>query len=362
LLNKTDQHQQIGSKLIKWYRHNHRELPWRETNDPYRIWLSEIILQQTRVEQGLSYYYKFIDHYPSVKDLAEAPEDRIMKDWQGLGYYSRARNLHAAAKSIMNDYHGQFPTEYDEIRALKGVGDYTAAAIASFAYHLPYPVVDGNVYRFLARLFGLEIPINTPQAKREFTALAHQLFKKENIAEFNQAIMEFGALQCVPQKPKCENCPFEDQCYAKQFGKTTDLPVKKPKIKQRKRFFNYLIVTDGKFILIKKRRGKGIWQNLYDFPLIESKIELSQKSIFKNPLFTQLNSQSELEFLNRSDLRRHILSHQIILAQFFHFETSRINRIKNPDYEVIELSHLPQYPIPKLLENYLREETNFLSL
>ena len=216
----------FAKRLIKWYNFNKRELPWRSTSDPYKIWLSEIILQQTQVNQGLSYYLKFVEEFQTVKDLAKAPADKVMKLWQGLGYYSRARNLHEAAKNIVNEHKGEFPKAYEDIRALKGVGDYTAAAIASIAYNLPYAVVDGNVYRVLSRIFGIETPIDSTSGKKEFNELANELLTKKNPADYNQAIMEFGALYCRPKNPDCTNCIFNDKCEAYRLNKINLLPVK----------------------------------------------------------------------------------------------------------------------------------------
>ncbi|MCW8941497.1 MAG: A/G-specific adenine glycosylase, partial [Flavobacteriales bacterium] len=233
---------EFSQKLISWYKNNKRDLPWRNTINPYKIWLSEIILQQTRVNQGLSYYYKFIEHYPSVKDLANASEQEVLKLWQGLGYYSRARNLHATARIITENYDGIFPVDYKKILSLKGVGEYTAAAITSFAYNQPYPVVDGNVFRVLARIYGVDTPIDTPEGKKTFNGLANKLIDKKQAATYNQAIMEFGALVCTPKNPECENCIFNNICAALINQQIELLPLKSKKIKQTNRYFNYLII------------------------------------------------------------------------------------------------------------------------
>ncbi len=257
--------------LIKWYLQNKRDLPWRKTVDPYQIWLSEIMLQQTRVVQGMPYFFSFIKEFPTVKDLADAREEKVLKLWQGLGYYSRARNLHKTAQYISNDLNGIFPDSYKELLKLKGVGEYTAAAIASFSYNEPVPVVDGNVFRVLARYFDIESDIAVPATKKEFAALAQELMPKDNPALFNQAIMEFGALQCVPKSPECSVCVFNESCAALQKGKVNMLPVKSKKLKVTNRYFNYLILEDvlGN-TLIQKRTQKGIWHNLYEFPLLET--------------------------------------------------------------------------------------------
>jgi len=250
----------FSSKLINWYHQNKRDLPWRNSTDPYQIWLSEIILQQTRVDQGLSYFNKFIEHHPNVNSLANAPEKEVLNLWQGLGYYSRARNLHFTAKVISKEHKGIFPSDYNDILKLKGVGEYTAAAIASFAYNLSYPVIDGNVYRVLSRIFGIENPIDSSKGKKIFKALATELIDNKNPATYNQAIMEFGALQCTPKKPKCEDCPFRLECYALKNELTAELPKKEKKIKQRNRYFNYVVVIDNEKIYLKERKEKDIGQ------------------------------------------------------------------------------------------------------
>ncbi len=348
--------------LIKWYRLNKRDLPWRNTNSAYQIWLSEIILQQTRVAQGMQYFLKFIKHYPTVTDLAQASEEEVLKDWQGLGYYSRARNLHSAAKFINENYEGQFPSTYNEIRGLKGVGDYTAAAIASFAFNLPYSVVDGNVYRILSRLFGIETPIDSSTGKKEFAALAQSLLPTEQSAEYNQAIMEFGALQCIPKSPNCETCPFSTTCIAFKTNQVEKLPIKEKKLKQKKRFLNYLIIESADELLINKRDSKGIWQNLYDFPLIESNKTITPKMLTQQDEFKRLINNLPFKIDAVSEERKHILSHQILFAKFYHIKLTKGLSSIQGNYEKINKATLHEKPIPKLIENYLKEETNLLSL
>ena len=262
----------ITKKLINWYLVNKRDLPWRATNNPYFIWLSEIILQQTQVAQGLPYYKAFTSKFPTVFDLANAEESQVLKLWQGLGYYSRARNLHASAKYIVNEFNGVFPDTYNEIIKLKGVGDYTASAIASICFNETTAVVDGNVYRALSRIYGISTPINTGKGFKEFKALAQELIDTKQPATFNQAIMEFGARQCKPKSPDCSICPFNTSCVALQKNKIEQLPVKLKALKVKKKNFNFMVIlsADQKTIL-EKREGKGIWQNLYQFPLIETK-------------------------------------------------------------------------------------------
>jgi len=350
------------TQLIIWYRLNKRDLPWRITNSAYKIWLSEIILQQTKVAQGMAYYLKFISHYPSVEDLAEASEEEVLKDWQGLGYYSRARNLHSTAKFIQANCKGQFPNSYKNIRELKGVGDYTAAAIASFAFDLPFAVVDGNVYRVLSRLFGIETPIDSTRGKKEFAQLAQQLLPTNQAAEYNQAIMEFGALQCVPKSPNCEICPFNDSCFAYNNNKIESLPYKEKKLKQKKRYLNYLIIESNEELLVNKRDSKGIWQNLYDFPLIETSTTSTETDLLQNEEFNQLMNNTEFNLQAVSQERKHILSHQILFAKFYHLHVGANLKGILGNFEQIKKGKLAKKPIPKLIENYLKEETNLLSL
>ena len=255
--------------LISWYEENKRDLPWRHTQDPYLIWISEIILQQTRVAQGYDYYMRFISRFPDVFSLAEAEEDEVMRLWQGLGYYSRARNLHVAAQKVAEA--GRFPTTYEEVLSLKGVGEYTAAAICSFAYDMPYAVVDGNVYRVLSRWLGIDTPIDSTKGKKLFAEAASELMDTARPALYNQAIMEFGALQCIPASPDCPSCPLMESCVALQQNRIESLPVKSHKTKVTDRFFHYIYVRMGAYTYINKRTGNDIWKNLYQLPLIETK-------------------------------------------------------------------------------------------
>ena len=265
---------QFAPLLIDWYEHNKRELPWRQTQDPYKIWISEVILQQTRVAQGYDYYCRFIERFPDFHALAQADEDEVMKYWQGLGYYSRARNLHEAARSI--DSQEYFPKTYAEVRALKGVGEYTAAAICSIAYDMPYAVVDGNVYRVLSRYFGIDTPIDSTEGKKLFAALADEMLDKKHPAVYNQGIMDFGAIQCTPQSPDCLFCPLVGSCSALSKGLVAKLPVKQHKTKTTNRYFNYIYVRAGAYTFINKRTGNDIWKNLFELPLIETPTALSE--------------------------------------------------------------------------------------
>lgn len=293
-------------------------MPWRNTKDPYKIWLSEIMLQQTQVAQGLSYYLKFTETFPTVQDLANAPEDEVMRLWQGLGYYSRARNLHYAAKQIATIYKGVFPKTHAEIKALKGIGDYTSAAIASFAYNLPYAVVDGNVYRVLSRLFDVHTAINSSQGKKEFQLLADELLNKNQSALHNNAIMEFGALLCKPQNPACPICPLQSYCMAYANQSVSVLPNKTSKTKIKNRYFNYVVLNHKGFVYISKRTEKDIWQNLYEFLLIETEHILIEEELIKHP--TVLALKSPYVLTKTTVVKKHILSHQHLHAVFFELE------------------------------------------
>ena len=314
---------EFADKLIGWYEEHKRDLPWRNTKDPYRIWISEIILQQTRVAQGYDYYLRFMELFPDVCALANAPEDEVMKAWQGLGYYSRARNLHEAARTIAG--RGGFPTTYEEVRALKGVGDYTAAAICSFAYDMPCAVVDGNVYRVLSRWMGVDTPIDSTAGKKLFSKLADELLDKHRPALYNQAIMDFGALQCTPSQPDCLSCPLAGSCAALQQGRVNELPVKQHRTKVSNRYFNYIYVRTGGCTWIRKRSGNDIWKNLYEPLLIETEQDMSEN---EHELLEKLQGVfSKREDVFKKDegvffrpVKRkvkHVLSHRIIWANFY---------------------------------------------
>lgn len=344
-------------KLLEWYRPDERPLPWKAIQNPYFIWLSEIILQQTRVQQGLPYYNKFIEKYPTIVDLANAPEDEVFKLWEGLGYYSRARNLHFAAKTVATTYQGIFPTRYEDIRALKGVGDYTAAAIASFAYGLPHAVVDGNVYRVLARFFGISTPIDTTAGKKEFSALARELLAQEQPALYNQAIMDFGATHCSPKTPSCDTCLHQKHCIAFQTNQVASLPVKSKKIKKKNRYFYYLILNNGEQVYLRKRTEKDIWASLYEFPLIE--LNKQVEGLF---LMEALKESSEWKTLfdNQSAVVKSIstkykqtLSHQKISALFLEIEIKPSFFYENKNLIAIERKKIKNFAFPKIISNYL---------
>ena len=339
--------------LIYWYLQNNRELPWRKTKNPYFIWLSEIMLQQTRVAQGIAYYLKFTSTFPTVFDLAKADESTVLKMWQGLGYYSRARNLHFSAKLIANEFNGEFPSTYNEIIKLKGIGDYTASAIASICFDEPTAVVDGNVYRVLSRYFGIKTPINSSAGIKEFKILAQSLIDKNKAGTFNQAIMDFGALHCKPQNPLCETCPFSDSCFALEKKLTKELPVKEKKVKVRKRYFNFLVIkTKDNRTILSERKGKGIWQGLFQFPLIESDKTINKEELILSEDFTNLfPSKTTLSLFNSKEII-HKLSHQHLHTQFWIIET------KNSPEININWSEIEKYPVPILIANFLEAYQN----
>lgn len=340
----------ISDKLISWYKKNKRDLPWRNTNDPYKIWLSEIILQQTQVVQGLNYYIKFTENFPTVLDLAKAPEDKVMRLWQGLGYYSRARNLHAAAKTIKLNYKGKFPNTYESIKELKGVGDYTAAAVASFAFDLPHAVVDGNVYRVLSRLFNIETAINSTQGKKDFQLLADELMNKKQPALHNSAIMEFGALWCKPQNPKCEDCPLQAQCLAFQNKTVAQLPVKDKKVKLKNRYLHYFIFNYKNSVYIQKRTEKDIWQNLYEFYLIETVQPEPAEVLLKNKTLKKITTNFNVISVTPS--KKHVLSHQHLYATFY--EITIKNPINSKFLIKVKRDNLNNYGMPQLINKYLK--------
>ncbi len=339
----------FSDQIISWYQLNKRDLPWRRTKDPYKVWLSEIILQQTRVAQGLPYYKIFIETFPKLQDLARASEQEVLKLWQGLGYYSRARNMHATARHIYSDLNGTFPNTYSELLKLKGVGDYTASAIASFCYREATPVLDGNVYRVLSRYFGINIPIDTGKAKKEFKSLALELIDISNPGLFNQAIMEFGSLQCTPVQPNCQKCPLNDSCVALQKRQVGILPQKSKKIKIKKRFFNYLVVeTNTNKTLIKQRKGKGIWKNLYEFPLIETENRINFKQLIQNIDFINFIKEQDFQLKECTPSQIvHKLSHQHLHIKFW------VVNLKSFDQELIPWREVKEYPFPIVLHNFI---------
>ena len=348
----------FSEKIIDWYLQNKRELPWRNTQNPYYIWLSEIILQQTRVVQGMDYYYAFIEKYPTIIDLANASEEEVLKTWQGLGYYTRARNLHATANYIKDNYKGIFPQKYEEILKLKGIGKYTAAAIASFAFKQSYPVVDGNVYRFISRLKGIFTPINTEKAYTEFHSLLEKEIDSKQPDLFNHAIMELGAMVCKPLNPLCQECPFSSECYALRNEKIKELPLKNKLKAQEHRYFYFIVLKienkNEYYTLLRKRVHKDIWQNLYEFPYFETKNELDSINL-TNELNVVLNKWDidNYNIVRISGETKHQLSHQTIHAFFMEISTNQPPQIPE-NYIVIHSTEIQNFPISALIDKYLK--------
>jgi len=352
-MNSIESFKYISHKLTGWYKDNKRDLPWRDISDPYRIWISEIILQQTRVNQGLSYYRRFIERFPDVSTLAEANEDDVLKYWQGLGYYTRARNLHKAAQQIMSDFNGIFPSAHSDILQLSGIGDYTAAAICSFAYNEPYAVVDGNVYRVLSRLFSIQTPIDSSAGKKKFSLLAQNLLSKSQPGLHNQALMEFGALQCVPGNPDCKNCPLQSVCMAFEMNLITLLPVKSPKKKSTNRYFNYLYIQFQGNTYLQKRIAEDVWKNLYEFPLIESDHLLSTSELTENDIFKSMMFEiGEVDIHKISNPMKHILSHRVIYAQLISITISNKNKSLNQFIQV-PFKEIDRFAVSRLMELFL---------
>jgi|WetSurSiteA1Bulk_404760.scaffolds.fasta_scaffold00850_4 A/G-specific adenine glycosylase len=345
----------VSKILEKWYLENRRDLPWRRSDSPYHIWLSEIILQQTRVAQGTDYYNRFVERFPTVTDLANAPMDEVLKLWQGLGYYTRARNLHETARKVVNDHGGIFPRKHEELAKLKGVGTYTAAAIASIAFGEPVALVDGNVYRVLSRLYGIHDPIDSPYGKRVFKEKAEEILNRERPDIHNQALMEFGALICLPRNPDCRHCVLSHLCKANCEGKTNVLPVKEGKVKTKARFFNYLFIRHKGYTYLNKRLGNDIWNSLYEFPLIESETPVDYETLTSMPAWKVIfgKTQPEADFHPRT--YRHQLTHQTLHCSFYQI---RINR--EPDrgafrYQQIPLEGLAEYAVPRVIDKYLAD-------
>lgn len=339
------------SKILNnWYSVNKRSLPWRETNNPYFIWLSEIILQQTQVSQGLPYYEAFIKQFPTVFELASANESEVLKLWQGLGYYSRARNLHFTAKHVVDIFNGEFPNSYKELLKLKGVGDYTASAIASICFNEVTAVVDGNVYRVLSRYFGIDTPINSTKGIKEFKTLAQELIDVKDPATFNQAIMEFGATQCRPKNPNCMFCPFKDSCIAFNKGKIDELPVKLKKLKVKQRYFNFLVfLSEDKKTILEKREGKGIWQNLYQFPLIETDTNIKHRDFLKLVKAHAAIKNKDFQLHQYNDTPKvHKLSHQHLNTRFWIVSVNEVE-------EGIPFKNIVEYPVPILIGNFIED-------
>ena len=336
--------------ILQWYAAHRRELPWRNISDPYRIWVSEIILQQTRVAQGYDYYQRFVNAFPTVETLARASEDEVLRLWQGLGYYSRARNLHAAARQVVAL--GHFPTDYAGVRALKGVGDYTAAAICSFAYGMPLAVVDGNVYRVLSRYFGVDEPIDTGKGKKQFAALAQSLLPARDVADYNQGLMDFGALQCVPASPDCTACPLADSCRANELKRVADWPVKSHRTKVAERYYIYIGVCTPEGIWLHRRGAGDIWQGLYEWPLLEFDHAASWQEVLSHPFVrTHLPEGGTWKQLARQC--KHVLTHRVIWADCYWF-TCPHPLPPPPGFIVVQPDEMERYAMPRLLLRFLQ--------
>ena len=345
---------EIVARLLAWYDAHCRELPWRTTRNPYYIWVSEVILQQTRVAQGYDYFVRFIERFPTVEALAEAPEDEVMRLWQGLGYYSRARNLHAAAQQVVAM--GGFPKTYEGIRSLRGVGDYTAAAIASFAFNIPKAAVDGNVCRVWSRVFGIDEPIDTARGKQMITEMAQALLPTAHAAKYNQAAMEFGALQCVPKSPDCVSCPLADKCVALAEERVAQLPAKAHKTKVTDRYLSFLYVHNREALLLHKRTADDIWQNLYELPLIETLTPTDADTLLASPAFAAWQAQLPSSiYIGVAEEVKHVLSHRILHVSFHELEVQ--GALPCPDgYVVVPFDELHRYALPRPIERYMQQK------
>lgn len=343
---------------MSWHKRQDIEHPWKSTKDPYCIWLSEIIMQQTRIQQGTPYYLKFVKHYPTVFALAKAKEEEVMKLWQGLGYYSRARNLHATAKYIVEELKGVFPNEYDEIIKLKGVGHYTAAAISSFAFDLVYPVVDGNVERVVSRVFGIEEAIKSGPTQKKIKGICNELILQNNPGGFNQAIMDFGANQCVPKIPDCTTCGMKAFCFAYQKNEVSRLPFNPKKLKKKSRYFDYYVLLQNDNVVLRKRKAKDIWQNLFDFPCLEfdQKQETSKPFVPGNTFGESLKIKGA-KLKSISDYNKQALSHQWIISRFIVCKVENVEIQKNSNYRLVNVSELEEYAFPKTVDLYLNKNS-----
>lgn len=338
-------------EILKWYKKNFRDLPWRSTNDPYKIWLSEVILQQTQVIQGLAYYSAFVARYPAVADLAAASEQDVLKLWQGLGYYSRARNLHKTARIITDQYHGEFPKEMASVMSLPGIGAYTAAAILSFAFKQAHPALDGNVYRVLSRLYDLDAPVNDPRSRPVFMALLTEMIKETDPSDFNNAMMELGAMVCKPDKPLCASCPVAVSCMARKAGTVSERPVKKAKAARRKRFFHFLYFSHNGRFYIEKRGAGDIWQHLYQLPLLEVS-DFLDVSDLRSAVAGMLQNKPVYD-LGKETEYKHLLTHQEISARFTELLMQEKPVFTSPDLIEVQVSGDLNYPVPVLIEKFL---------
>ena len=349
----------FSQKLLHWYLENGRDLPWRKTKDPYVIWLSEIILQQTRVEQGMPYFLRFVETFPNVKAFADADEETILRLWQGLGYYSRARNMHKAAKMVMDEFHGVFPQAYADVIRLPGIGEYTAAAISSFSVNEARAVLDGNVYRVLSRYLGEQSPINSGQGKKIFTALAQEMLDKQSPGLYNQAIMDFGAIQCRPKNPLCEDCIFRLDCTAFKEDRVDSLPVKLKGKASRNRYFHYFILRAEEQMLMSKRGQDDVWANLYEFPMLETTDDLSIPDLIAQEDFEQYFKPDTVLCPVGTQVK-HVLSHQNIYARFYQVEDIQMLKKKKKNWHYYYFEKIDKLAKHKLIFSFLEKNSQLL--
>ncbi|MGQ9847936.1 MAG: A/G-specific adenine glycosylase [Bacteroidales bacterium] len=348
---------QIFERLINWYKISKRDLPWRNTTNPYFIWVSEIILQQTRVEQGLPYYLRFINAFPTIEKLAQAKQQEVLNVWKGLGYYRRAINMHQAAQQVLNDYKGTLPDSYRELLKLKGIGEYTAAAIASIAFGEKTPVVDGNVIRVMSRVFMLHGDQNNKAFKKKLVGIIRPSMQYFNPADVNQSLMELGACVCLPQKPACATCPINSFCKAHKANKVEQFPMITPKTEKKKIYFNYLIINYHNYVLMQLRKENNIWKNMYQFPLIEDNKNLKVNELTEHTYFKK-HFSSKMDFLYESKIYKHVLSHRIIYAKYFVF---KLKKEKDFSFEKINIQDLDNLPLPRLIEKIKNEAIEVLN-
>ncbi|GAF04702.1 A/G-specific adenine glycosylase [Saccharicrinis fermentans DSM 9555 = JCM 21142] len=345
----------FSSDLILWYKENKRDLPWRRTSEVYRVWVSEIILQQTRVNQGINYYLTLTEAFPTVHHLARASEDEVLKLWQGLGYYSRARNMHAAAKYVSQELNGVFPDTFDGLLKLKGIGPYTAAAISSICYNQPHTVVDGNVFRVLTRIYGVETAINTSQGKKQIEELAQSLNDGKAYGDFNQAIMEFGALHCTPQLPACQCCIFSDTCWALQHNKVHLLPVKEKKLQVKKRYLNFIVLFNKEEqTVIQRRNHNDIWRGLYQYPLIETTQVISPQNLLNTDELRELTAQQDIHLISEYSFK-HQLTHRRLIINILNIQIPSLAHLTSPQYQLIKTDQVNKYAFPKPLSRIFNE-------
>lgn len=349
----------ITRHLLDWYSENKREMPWRGATDPYLIWVSEVILQQTRVSQGWDYYTRFTSRFPNVQSLASANEEEVLKEWQGLGYYSRARNMHAAARDIVSRFNGEFPSRHHDILSLKGIGEYTAAAITSIAFNMPYAAVDGNVLRVIARLFAVEESIQASKGRKIITEIAQSLLPENEPGTFNQALMDFGSLVCTPSQPTCGDCPLQDFCMARSLNRSTAFPVTSKKKKVRTRHFNYFYITHSGSTYITRRTGQDIWKNLYEFPLVETTDPMELEQLEKSNMLRDLFDGTPLIHIDPPLYFKHVLSHQLIHARFYRVMLPEDIAFNPPKHLLpVQLEQLEHYPVSQLIRKYLERMEN----